>query len=155
MVGWEFKEDSLLNENVLKLLESFHGGIVGVYRHIEVGEERLEVDAVILAKRSRYRVIGVELKATDVLKAVHQAVARRPFFHYFYIVSGEYSTVHGVLGHFIDMLYQHGVLQYLSEHGIGWIMLDWSGNPWLIYPSKYLRTNKTLKPDTILRQVFK
>ena len=147
----KFKEDSLLNENVLKLLESFHGGIVGVYRHVEVGEERLEVDAVILAKRSRYRVIGVELKATDVLKAVHQAVARRPFFHYFYIVSGEYSTVHGVLGHFIDTLYQHGVLRYLSEHGIGWIMLDRSGNPWLIYPSKYLRTDKTLKPDAFLR----
>jgi hypothetical protein len=151
----EFKEDSLLNENVLKLLESFHGGVVGVYRHVEVGEERLEVDAVVLTKRSRYRVIGVELKVSDVLKAVRQAVARRPFFHYFYIVSGEYSTVHGVLGYFIDMLYQHGVLQYLSEHGIGWIMLDWGGTPWLIYPSKYLRTDKTLKPDAFLRRVFK
>jgi len=145
----EFKEDHLLNEGVLRLMEHFHGRIVSVHRHIEVGEDKLEVDAVVLAKRSHYRIIGVELKSTDVLKAVQQSVVRRPFFHYFYIVSGEHSAQR-YLGYYIDSLYRHGKLHLLLEHGVGWIMLDLSGNPWLIYPSRYLRTDKTLKPKVFM-----
>jgi hypothetical protein len=149
----ELKEDSLLSERVLRLLEQLHGNVMGVYRHVEVGEEGLEVDAVVLTKRSRYRVIGVELKASDLLKAVRQAAARRPFFHYFYIVSGQHHNVHLALGFYIDTLHRHGVLQYLTDHGIGWIMVDRDKTPWLIYPSKYVKTEKTLKPDTLFRGV--
>ena len=149
-----FKEDHLLNEGVLGLIEQLHGSIISVRRHIGVGEDELEVDAVVLTKRSRYRVIGVELKATDVLRAVQQAVTRRPFFHYFYIVSGEHS-VQRYLGYYIDSLYRHGGLQLLLEHGVGWIMLDLSGNPWLIFPSRFMKTDKTLRPEALHRNVFK
>jgi hypothetical protein len=150
----EFKEDSLLSKSVLWLIGQLHGSITSVKRHVEVGEDGLEVDAVVLAKRSRYRVIGVELKAFDVLKAVQQAVARRPFFHYFYIVIGEHSAQR-YLGYYIDSLYRHGGLQLLMEHGIGWIMVDLIGNPWLIFPSRFMKTGKVLKPESLRENVFK
>jgi hypothetical protein len=135
------REDLLLSSSVLDLISSIHGEIVRVDRHVCVNRG-LEVDAVIVTRRVRERLIGVELKEVDILKAVKQAVARRPFFHYFYIVNTYYTTRHRALGHFIETLYRNNLLGEIFRHKIGWILVDKSGEAHLIYPSRYSKVER-------------
>lgn len=86
-------------------------------RAIVKGEkERLEFDLLIKLtmkgrQRTTERLIGVEFKETDIRKAVHQAVVRRPYVDY------QYIATRFVLMDYIDLF-------YMASYSIGWVV--WS-----------------------------
>ena len=80
-------EDALLTWKILETIKACHDlEIRRVYRHAMVAG--FEVDAVAICKTSggKERWIGFELKEADFPKAFAQALLRRDFFDYFYVV---------------------------------------------------------------------
>ena len=81
-------EDALLTRQVIWVLERKHDfHVEKLYRHVKINS--FEIDAVAIVKTSieRYeRWVGFELKETAIDKAVGQALDRREFFDYFYVV---------------------------------------------------------------------
>jgi len=129
------EEDKLFNENVLKIIENLHGKIFKVERHYKVAN--LETDIILLCKRIRgYKSVGIELKVSDTLKAIEQAIARRKYFNYFYIVSDVYNP-YSYLGYEIEYLFKYQALDKLKEYYIGWIISNFEGQAYLIFPSFY------------------
>jgi len=83
-----YLEDALLTWKVLDVVYRCHElKIERVLRHVRVAG--FEVDAVAeahtLDKEIR-RLVGFELKDSDFYKAFNQAVERREYFDYFYVV---------------------------------------------------------------------
>ncbi len=83
-----YLEDALLTWKVLRVIYICHDLKVDrVLRHVRVAG--FEVDAVAEAytfEKEIRRLIGFELKDSDLLKAFYQAKERRKYFDYFYIV---------------------------------------------------------------------
>ena len=72
-----------------------------------------ETDLIVTCRSGNRNVkIGFELKKSDWLKAIRQAIERRALFHYFYVVLDLYSF--SILG----MLRSH---REALEYGIGFI----------------------------------
>jgi len=127
-------EDALLNDNVLKIIKDLHGEIYKIKKHYEVGGA--EVDAILLCKRVKgYKYIGIELKQSDLKKALIQAVLRRIYFHYFYIVSELYNP-HTYFGYEVEYLHKYKLLDRFKEYKIGWIS-TYKNQAFLIFPSFY------------------
>ena len=131
--GRKVIEDDLLNENVLSLIERLHGKIERIDKHYKV--DGMEVDAIILCKRVKERLIGIELKEYDFFKVIQQAVQRRRYFNYFYVV----TRGGNIIGQTMRCLYRMGLLSELFEHGIGWIVVNQEGQAWYLFASTYLK----------------
>jgi hypothetical protein len=127
--GREIREDGLLNISTLELIEKIHGKIEKVERHFKIGG--MEVDTIIYCKKSRVKRIGLELKEFDINKALEQAVERRKYFNYFYIVL---KSDRRLLGYDFRSLYLNKKLDYLLNNGIGLITVH-NGEAFLIFPS--------------------
>lgn len=85
--GIIFNEDYYLDEEVIKIIEEHHDlKFMTLTRHVRMFG--LEIDAVAIFETPRHftRSVGFELKENDLPKAIIQALVRRPYFHYFYIV---------------------------------------------------------------------
>ena len=84
-----YQEDELLTPEVIELIEALHGvRVEKIVWHAVI--QGLECDAILYAwtrKKKRFKTIGIELKEHDFTKVLHQALARRSFFHYTYIVT--------------------------------------------------------------------
>lgn len=133
--GREVREDELLNENVLKLLEELHGKIIKLEKHYKVCGK--EVDAIIYCQKSRVKTVGLELKEFDLLKAVEQAVERRNFFNYFYIVIN--SDVKYLGYDFYNFYYDNQeLLKKFFENNIGLIVVREEG-AFLVCPSYHTK----------------
>ena len=131
--GREVKEDSLLNEKVLNFIEELHGEIVKVERHFRVGG--MEIDAILYCKKRKVRRIGIELKDFAIKKAVEQAIARRMYFNYFYIITKSYRRL---IGYDIRYLHYSNLLGKFFQNKIGIIAVN-NGEPFLLYPSNYMK----------------
>jgi len=126
-----YGEDSLLTDKVIEVIE-FHHNFDIQFIELHKRENGFEVDAVIWAltkEKNLERCIGIELKDRDLYKAIEQAVERRQYYHYFYIVTGNYPS----------FAFVHSQYPKLAEHGIGVIY----SNPKyeiasLLQPSNYI-----------------
>jgi hypothetical protein len=127
--GREIREDGLLNSSVLQLIEKIHGKIEKIERHFEVGG--MEIDAILYCKKKRVKTIGLELKEFDINKALAQAVERRKYFNYFYIVL---ESDRRLIGYDFRSLYLRGQLSSLLNNNIGLITVH-DGEAFLIFPS--------------------
>jgi len=123
----EIREDELLNENTLKLIQEIHGQIVKVEKHFKVGG--MEVDAIIHCRKSRTKRVGVELKESDINKALEQAIKRRNYFNYFYIILGSDRRLIGY-----DIRSLRFKLDDFFRNSIGIITIH-NSEAFLIYPS--------------------
>lgn len=137
---WKRKvnEDTLLDEKILKLLSRIHGSVYRIIRHSRINGK--EIDAIVYCKTTEARLsryIGIELKEYDLKSVVEQAIERRSFFDYFYIVTAEYSSHYAYLGRDIKMLYKQKLLGKMIEMGIGWILKF--DDPIIIFPSSFIR----------------
>ena len=77
-------EELILNHHNVKLIKRL--------RRFKINNKpNLETDVVLLVStptKQINRTIGIELKQTDLIKAVTQAIERRKYFNWFYIVIG-------------------------------------------------------------------
>ncbi|KAA0006373.1 MAG: hypothetical protein FE045_03305, partial [Thermoplasmata archaeon] len=83
-----FFEDALLTRKILWAIENFHQLHVNrIYRHVKINGLETDAVAVCQTAEDRYeRWVGFELKENAIEKAIQQAIARRKYFDYFYIV---------------------------------------------------------------------
>jgi len=130
--GREVEEDKLLNKNVLNLIEELHGKIEKIEKHFRVGGE--EVDAIIYCGTKRRR-IGIELKEADIEKAISQAINRRNFFNYFYIVL---HCSKSWLGYIIYYLFRKNELSHFFNYKIGLIIVN-NEEAFLVFPSHFIK----------------
>ena len=80
-------EDALLTRNIMWVIESKHNLKVSkLYRHVKI--DSYEVDALAITETPEHieRWIGFELKDNSIDKATLQAMLRRKYFDYFYVV---------------------------------------------------------------------
>ena len=88
----EYKENNLLTKDILDLIEETHNlEIKEVYKNVLVKFNNLkpiEFDVLVIAKTptGQERVISIELKESDVSKVIEQAIVRRDFVDYSYVV---------------------------------------------------------------------
>jgi len=131
-----FLEDSLLTKEAIEIIEKYHGGKVEkIKRHLKV--LGMEVDAEITIKfKTTSRKIGIELKESNLTQAIEQAIARRKFFDYFYIITKEHRAL---LGTYV-LLASEGneIFKKFFENKIGWIGKFEKGY-FLLYPSRFLK----------------
>jgi hypothetical protein len=133
--GREVKEDALLElESVRALIEALHGRITRVFKHFRVGG--MEVDAILHCARRAVRTVGLELKELDLERAARQALERRPYFNYFYVVA---RTNAREVGYPLRRLYRVGLLGRLFDEGVGVIAVDGSSSAYLLLSSKFKR----------------
>jgi hypothetical protein len=126
-------EDSLLNENVLKFIEELHGKIIKIERHFQIAG--MEVDAIIYCRKSKIRRVGIELKDFDIKKAIEQAIERRSYFNYFYIITKSYRRL---IGYDIRYLHYSNLLDKFFQNKIGIIVVN-NNEPFLLYPSNFIK----------------
>lgn len=144
-LGREVQEDSLLNEDVLRLISRYYGSIFKIVKHSKVNGK--EIDAIVYCtttslKIPRFlgiRTVGIELKETHLVKVVEQAIERRPFFDYFYVVTGATDRKHRYIGWDIEKLYRENLLGKMLDKKIGWILNTWD-SAHVIFPSKFKPT---------------
>ena len=113
------KEDKLLRQDVIDLLKAHHG-----IKPIELKwHQRIEheIDAILIAETPSgfIRTFGFELKVSDIQRAVEQAIERRKFFNYFYIVSSSHPAR---IWFYLEWALNFDLLENMKEHGIGWII---------------------------------
>jgi len=98
----------------------------------------VEFDYLIFGETDRGwpRVIGVEFKDTDFSKAVSQAIIRRDYTNYQYVVIRLH--IHDLFEHYWD------ALDRAKKNGIGVISVDYRGNPYVLFSAKYHKTGKSL-----------
>jgi len=134
----EYYEDSLLTDKVIELIEKHHNFNIHLVE-LHKREHGFEVDAVIWAstrERKLERYVGIELKDYDLYKAIEQAVERRQYYHYFYIVTGVYPDFAFVYSQYPKLVGQGiGVIYSNPKHEIAS----------LLHPSTYIRPKQFQK----------
>ena len=83
-----FMEDTLFSLKALHTVEKLHYlRAYKILRHVMVKGCETDVVAFAMTENERAeRLIGFELKASDIRKALAQAYERRTYFDYFYII---------------------------------------------------------------------
>ena len=82
-----YLEDFLFDYRVVSTIEDLHSLKVNtLFRHVLVGGFETDVVALCSTDQGYDRWVGFELKDSDILKALNQALWRRRFFDYFYVV---------------------------------------------------------------------
>lgn len=83
-----YLEDALLTWKILDVIRASHDlDVEKVFRHCKIAG--MEIDAVAVCRTlgdREDRWIGFELKESDIQKAFKQAISRRTYFDYFYII---------------------------------------------------------------------
>jgi len=141
--GKNFREDELLNKEVIKLIVNKHTNyyslskINAVLRHKKIKD--MEIDGIIILKhRTVIRLFGIELKEYNIVDVIRQAIVRRRFFHYFYIITrfprhtiGELmkEVVSGKNNYYLKHF------KVLFKYKIGWIAYEKKYPPMFLLPS--------------------
>lgn len=102
-----FLEDALLTKKIIYTISLLHSlTVYNIYRHIRIGG--YEVDALAICKTpDKYeRWVGFELKDSAIDKAITQAVLRRKYFDYFYVVIDR--STHTLVKYIISDTYRDG-----------------------------------------------
>lgn len=102
---------------------------------------RLEYDFVVIGTTLRdwKRVVGIEFKETDFPKAVSQAISRKDYVHYQYVVVK--LSAKDIVNAYWDSL----VLA--KENGIGVVTVDYAGHPSVLLKAKFTKAKKTIYDD--------
>lgn len=149
----DFMEDSLLNEETVKLIKYEHSSwystpeVELVLRHKIIDGK--EMDGLIVLKyQNCRRLVGVELKEWNVTECISQAVKRRYLANYFYIITrfprhSLGSIIKDILNSKNGTYGQY--FQQLFQHKIGWIVYDERYPPLLMFPSFLINTEKEWK----------
>ena len=132
-----FIEDGLLSNDTVELIRKYHGGKVErVVRHVKVCGKEVDGE-IVLKMRTVKRRIGVELKEWNLSQAISQAIERRKFFHYFYIITRINKTFFG------DYVYQairgEPFFKKMFENKIGWIGYSDRIGFIMLFPSKFMK----------------
>lgn len=144
--------DSKLNKEDIGILElsrflaSFHDiydwRAVLHYR-TRIDDTLHEFDYLLVGKTfgGYERVIGVEYKDTDFPKAISQAIDRRQYVDYQYIVIK--LRAYDLITNFWDDL------ATAKEHGIGILTVDYRGFPEMLLRAKYTKSKKTVYKEVM------
>ncbi len=124
----EIREDNLLTDSVIKLIEKTHNLKV---EKIKWHERYLgkECDCYLISKTNK--TVGIELKEIDIVKAVKQALERRDIFNYSYVVMGNGFS----LSSYITTLVRKGLIEKMVNRDIGLIISQ--ENPILVLRSEF------------------
>ena len=144
----QYQEDKYYTPEIEDMiLEKHNLELVSKQRKELLKEHKLntETDVILYCKteHGRKRKIGIELKESDLVKAVHQAMVRREFFNYFYVVinhSVEY-IVDWILG-------DYNLLSAIKIGGIGIISY---ADKIMVRPSKFFRYTANLNDNMFWR----
>jgi len=87
----EYQENTLFTDKILDIIESIHEFTVEkIYKNVYVkyNDRYIEFDVLLFASTpsGRKRLISIELKEYDIGKAIEQAIIRREFVDYSYII---------------------------------------------------------------------
>jgi len=159
--NWEGRtiyEDSLLNKDTVSFIEKLHNcEVVKILKHFYVKDK--EIDAILYCKtlnKGLIRKIGIELKEIDLEKAVVQAVERRDFFNYFYIITKAYFYVGEVFRKLV--LNSPNLLREMVTKSVGIISVveyDGKNECFLILPSKFKRDAVEIETDRKIKEFIK
>jgi len=138
-----FLEDGLLNSESVELIRRYHGGEVEIVkRHVRVVGKEVDAEIILKMKTVRRRV-GIELKEYSLNQAIPQAIERRKFFHYFYIIT---RINKAFFGDFLyEASYKRGYFPEMFEHKIGWIGFIERVGFIMLYPSKFMKTQNVFE----------
>jgi len=148
----DFLEDSLLNEETIKLIKNEHSSwysapeVELVLRHKRIDGK--EVDGLVVLKyKDCRRLVGVELKEWNITECISQAAERRYLANYFYIITrfprhSLGSIIKDILNSKNGTYGQY--FQKLFKHKIGWIVYDERYPPLLMFPSFFIKTDFNL-----------
>ena len=113
-----FEEELYTKEIENLILESHNLDIIDrKLRFLIDDKKHLEVDVVLNTKtinKGMLRLVGIELKESDLAKAVSQACVRRKYFNYFYIVINR--SVRSIVGWLFN---DHNLFNTVKVYGIG------------------------------------
>ena len=138
----KYREDAYLSYHVENFVANAHGLVdITVMRHKVING--LECDAVMYGSTEggKIRTIGFELKQNDVNKVIDQAIARRKFFHYMYIVTPLPLT------YFIHIAHNSGKLYEMLRHGIGLIIVDDDERGSFVPTKAFIRSKFYRRPE--------
>ena len=134
------QEERLYTEEIENLILEHHENYEIVERKLRYkidGKVNLETDVVLIVKTTNTgvkRAIGIELKENDILKAISQAMERREYFHYFYVVLNmRVSTIVNWI--FLD----HNLYSAIKNYSIGLIS---AYEKTMVLPSKFFNVYK-------------
>ena len=139
----DYIEDSLLNEKTLEFIRVQHEHYWGsanielITRHKKINKYEVDV-AIVLKLKSYRRLIGIELKEYNFIDVISQAIERRPYFHYLYIIT---RPPRRTMGFWIKDLISGkqnadlDKLKKLFKNKIGWICVDEYKGTFLLLPS--------------------
>ena len=96
-------EDALLTRQIVYTIEEKHNLYVNkIFRHVFINGYEIDALAICKTREDKFeRWIGFELKENSLDKAIHQAILRRRFFNYFYIVIN--LSVSSIVRYLLDM----------------------------------------------------
>ncbi len=128
----EYKENTLLTDSILEQLENEHClKIKEVHKNIylKFNNKIVEFDGLIEAETptGRVRWISVELKEHDVSKVINQAIVRRDFVDYSYVILN--NSVKWIVQYIFYVWHNH-----IKEYQIGFF-----SNDTFILNSKYIK----------------
>jgi len=140
----EYIENKYYDKDIENLILNQHNlSLIKKERNVIIIEHKLdtETDVILYCKTEfgRKRKIGIELKETDFIKAVHQALVRREFFNYFYIV------INSSVKYIVDWIFSdYNLYSAIKVGGIGIISFK---DKIIIRPSKFFRYKFNLKDE--------
>ena len=134
-----YKEDSLFDDKVVSLISRVHNFKLLYYRrHKRINHTEIDVYSVWSTPSGKRRTIILELKQTDFTKLVGQALNRREYGDYIYIVYEGFMGDVFLVGHFLSynlclaLAYNIGVIYYPKSYGLP---------PILIGQAQYIKRN--------------
>jgi hypothetical protein len=157
--NWEGKtiyEDKLLNKHTISFIENLHNcEVVKILRHFYVKDK--EIDVILYCRtlnKGLIRKIGIELKEVDLEKAVVQAVERRDFFNYFYIITNAYFYIGEAFRKLV--LSSPNLLKEMITKSVGMISVieyeNGKNECFLILPSKFKRDAVEIETDRKIKE---
>jgi hypothetical protein len=157
--GRKIDEDRLLNKDVIDFIEDIHDcEVVKILRHFYVKDK--EIDAILYCRtlnKGLMRKIGIELKEVDLEKAVVQAVERRDFFNYFYIITNAYFYIGEAFRKLV--LNSPDLLKEMITKSVGMIsVIEYENGKkecFLILPSKFKRDTVEIETDRKIKEFIK
>jgi len=117
-------ENKLWNDEMRILILNAHGlNLVSEKRNVILTNKmETETDVVLIGEtkeRKLKRKVGIELKEHDFAKAISQAVRRRKYFNYFYVILG--MSAGDILN---QILNDYNIYEAIRVKGIGLISFE-------------------------------
>ena len=133
------QEEKLYTKEIEDLILKHHENYEVINRKLRYkieGKMNLETDVILVVKtiNNIKRTIGIELKETDMSKAISQAIERREYFHYFYVILNlKVSTIVN------EILLDYNLYSAIKNYGIGLVS---ASEKTMIIPSKFFNVYK-------------